>query len=210
MSVWKKQKEKENEKTGSYCKVAKELLWDKFLSQQVVTPYDTPLQMELRDWVCALFYNGIVPELEKKGYDLGKNKKQAANEFMNLLFQFHRSWKTNTNFSYIGNFAAANAEHLTLEDEDYFFRKCDDIFWNKLKKDFAVSKVADESDFAIKLWEMIPIFVFEMINKSTSNAVQEMEELLAWLDEDEGNYISDDQTTQKKDIDPYLQDYWNK
>ena len=62
------------------------------------------------------------------------------------------------------------------------------------------------SEFSEILRNDLPTVVFFSLDLPKSNATIELQEHLKWEDEDEEE--SEQKDTRKKDIDPYLLDYW--
>jgi hypothetical protein len=215
-AIWKKNINNKNkdELAVSNYNIRRYLRWNKFIHKTLKTISEEPIEMELCDWVCALLYDGIFPELSEKGYNLGVSSREVANDFMNYLFNFETAWNSGQICRFIGQFAYNNYHNLTLEDEEFFFKRFDTEFWKNMKSYFEIEQFSDESDFANALWEKIPVIIFEMINKNTSNAVFEMEEFLSCIDNNDSSYVYNEETStvvvKSREIDPYIQDYWAK
>lgn len=204
---------KKDQLSVSFYRTQRAIEWERFIHMPLRSITEEPDEIELRDWVRALLYDGIFVAMDQNGYNLGINPHQVANDFMNYLFHFKAAWNNGRPCKFIGAFAADNYRNLTLEDEEFFFKRFDTNFWENMRRSFAIELFADESDFAQVLWENIPIIIFEMVNRNTSNAVLEMEEFLSYMNDVDSGYVYDEAVTavaKTREIDPYIQDYWTK
>lgn len=166
--------------------------WSKWLKTEynvaplnAVEDYYVPTHV----WIKSLVVDGIAPILTKANYVFKYPIDITVNKYMNFIYQLdHGRQRRYKNM-------------CTNDDQEYFHSfKCTVETWKKLKRDFYIEYLADDSEFAEKLWFELPYFIFEMLNIPKSNATEELNELLEWEDEE-------DSDGEKKSIDPYLIDH---
>ena len=149
-------------------------------------PNNEPEYIPVHIWVKSLVTNGIIPILVKSGYSFKYSTDIIISKFLNFIYQFDNGRRRR----YTNSF--------TDDDQEFFHSfKCTFERWKKLKKEFYIEHFADDGDFAEKLWLELPNYIFELINIDKSHATEELNQKLAWEDEEESD-------NEKKNIDPYL------
>lgn len=153
-------------------------------------------------WVESLIYEGLVPEMKKRGYVFSTNDQGVVNTFLNYLFHFENSYHTMKECRYIGKHG--REMDWCTEDYAYFLDyTCPPFVWEQLREQFPIEHLSDESDFSQRLWNDIPFAVFFMLDLKNSPSSSDLENRIAWLDTDE----DEEQQRRRHITDPYLLDY---
>ena len=153
------------------------------------------------EWMTYLIEDDLLPYLYEKGYMLSISDMRFIEKLLNHLYSFEKDYlKGRHTRSY-------NTTPHRNEDYEYFFNvKCPDFFWTKLERDNAIEWFADRDQFASRVWIELPFWVAQYIDFKNSPATIELNRQLVGTDvEDEP--ISEE--SKRKDLDPYVQDYYH-
>lgn len=155
-------------------------------------------------WAESLIYEGLVPEMKKRGYVFSTNDHGVVNSFLNYLFHFENSYYAMKECQYIGKHG--RTMDWSTEDYAYFLDyKCPPFVWKQLRDQFPIEHFSDEGDFSQSLWNDIPYAVFFMIDLKNSPSSDELEARIDWLDTDDEEERG--QQRKRHILDPYLLDY---
>jgi hypothetical protein len=153
------------------------------------------------EWMTYLIEDDILPELYKKGYMLVIPKRDFIEKLLNHLYSFERDYLK-------GRCARSYKTTPHREDDyEYFFNiKFPDEFWYRVSKNNAIEWFADEDAFAYRVWIELPFWVAQYIDFKNSSATSELKDAGFETISDDENMLYEQK---KKDVDPYVQDYYN-
>lgn len=152
------------------------------------------------EWMTNLMEYDLLPQLYIKGYVLVLSDKKFIEKILNHLYSFEKD--------YTAAIPARIYETTPHRNEDYeyfFNKKFSDNFWKNLARNNSVEWFADGDQFAERVWIELPFWVAQYIDFKNSSATEELNnQLIGTSMEDE--FITDE--SKKKDIDPYVKDYY--
>jgi len=176
-----------------------EMKWKLWLNREFY--YETSDEpVTTAQWMTYMIEDGLLEQLYHKGYILTIQDREFIGKLLNHLYSFEKD--------YLQGIPARTYETSAHRNEDYeyfFNKKFPDVFWKQLAKDNAIEWFADGDQFASRVWIELPFWVAQYIDFRNSPATEELNNLLVGTDA-EDETISDE--PKKKDLDPYVQDYY--
>lgn len=173
--------------------------WLKWLRMPLRDEYEEV--WKVHEWIHSLCVDGIIPMLNKYGYVINLSEKEFVNCMMNYMYRwYNHNAKGHISCIYRCKCKKNNA----TEDDEWYFHsmRVENEKWEDLKKLFFIEDYADDSEFAYRLWNDIPFFVFKHININDSPATSVLDEMMTYED-DENNSDNDGYNR----VDPYIADY---
>jgi hypothetical protein len=155
-------------------------------------------------WAKDLVYEHILPTLNTAGYMLSCPTATFLNCLLNYMYRHEQDYWAVEPTIFMCTHACGCTTHAATDAGEHFHnRKLPPAKWNTIWKRVGIAHWSDESDFAVRFWTDLPHIVFAHVDHVGSNASKELAELLYVEDEEENST-----TSKKKDIDPYLLDYY--
>jgi hypothetical protein len=180
--------------------------WDTFLKTEwlVISGAKTYETVPTHVWAYDLTHSHIIPLLQSSGYVLSCNTAEFVNCLLNSMYRHIQDSHAMEPTLYMCKHACACSKEITADVEEHFHgRKFPPNVWEAMRKRVGIEQWSDESDLAVRFWTDLPHLVLAHTDLVASNMAGEMEEFLNAEDDEEGSA-----TSKKKDIDPYLLDYY--
>jgi hypothetical protein len=140
--------------------------WKAFL----VRPNDVLRSKPIRtcDWVETLLHFGVLPELNRQGYNLIVDQQTLATCVLNHLYR-HEQDAAHCKFTL---YKCSHESCCQRYPEEYerFCELLPESTWSAFRKSCQVADFADESWFADRIWNAIPDIVFAHVCLDTSPA----------------------------------------
>uniref|UniRef100_A0A6C0ANZ2 Uncharacterized protein n=1 Tax=viral metagenome TaxID=1070528 RepID=A0A6C0ANZ2_9ZZZZ len=151
----------------------------------------TPIPIHV--WASSLVEDGILPILKDKGFTLSVPPETLTNCLLNYMFLMNEA-------KFHGKITKYRCKHeLTIRflmDQFEYFHQLEmgpDV-WNHLKHKFQICYLADQEDYAYRLWLELPHIVFSHLKLEGSEANRRLENMLRVYDEDEEDDSESDST----------------
>lgn len=156
--------------------------WGTFLRRQQEVQGAPPIRVCV--WVETLLHFGVLPELRQRGYTVSIDQQQLATCILNYLFRHEKDFAQ----SKLTTYCCAHAIHheSSLEEYEFYTERVPDSVWQQLRTTFAAEWLADEGEFADRVWRHLPDIVFSHIDQEGSPAYAQFWALNAPMDEEEG------------------------
>ena len=184
----------------------RERRWDTFLRTEwlVITGDETYETVQTHIWAQDLVYDKLVPLLNQHGYTFSCTTAEFLNCLLNYMYRhIQDSWALEPT-TYMCKHACECRKRLAADAEEHFHeRKLPPAVWEQLRRRVQIEEWSDTSDFAVRFWTDLPHIVFAHIDLVESTV---MHELTDWVDNEDEEETST--TSKKKEIDPYLLDYY--
>ena len=141
-------------------------------------------------WTQSLVDNGILPLLKDKGFTLSVPTETLTNCLLNYMFLMNEA-------KFNGKISKYRCKHectirFSMDQFEYFHQmEMGQDIWNQLKRDFQICFLADQEDYAYRLWLELPHIVFSHLKLEGSEANRRLENMLRIYDEDEEDSESD-------------------
>ncbi len=177
--------------------------WEQFLRArwEIITSDSSYETIATHEFAYDLVHSHLAPLMTQTGYIF----KCSKNEFVGCLLNYMYRWNndfwdaTTTTYRCIHDNC-----RVSLDTEEHFHsRKLPPPVWAQMRKRVGVAYWADEEEFATHFWNCLPHIVFSHIDFDGSNATRELQDLLRYEGEEE-----ESTTSKKKEIDPYMLDYY--
>lgn len=183
----------------------RERRWDTFLRTEwlVISTEEEYETVPTHIWAYDLVFDKLEPLLRKNGYSFSCTTGDFLNCLLNYMYRhIQDSWAMEPTL-YMCKHACRCKR--TMEAEEHFHtRKFPPDVWEQLRQRVQIEEWSDESDFAMRFWTDLPHIVFSHIDLVQSTAMGELEDWVCNEDEESESTAS----KKKKEIDPYLLDYY--
>ena len=180
--------------------------WDTFLKTEwlVLSGSEAYETVPTHIWAYDLVHNQIAPLLQKSGYVLACSTTEFLNCLLNTMYRHIQDSHCMEPTRYMCKHTSNCDKQLRNDAEEHFHgRKCPPTIWEMMRKRVRIEYWSDENDFAVRFWTDLPHIVFAHLDHVESSATKELEMYLCNEDEED-----DSTTSKKKEIDPYLLDYY--
>jgi hypothetical protein len=170
--------------------------------------------LKLCTWVQTLVQTHLLPALTAQGYILTINSSILIGCILNVLYRHQHDTDTMRVTTYMCSHGRASRNafdkvlieyEAALEDrrlrrqpimihpviernelfDFYMAYKCPTPFWQALRHKISIEQYADDSDFANRIWNDLPMIVYWHIDHEKSPATDELDHM--FLDPDDEN-----------------------
>jgi hypothetical protein len=177
--------------------------WQAFLRArwEVITMESGYETMATHEIAYDLVYTHLAPVLTRAGYVFKCSKDDFVGCLLNYMYRCDSNYWHGAPSTY--RCAHANCRTSSDMEEHFYSRKLPPHVWDAMRKQVGVAYWADDDEFAAHFWGYLPHIVFVHIDFVNSNATHDLQDLLRYEGEEE-----DSTPSKKKEIDPYLLDYY--
>jgi len=152
-------------------------MWRQFLLRELAVPGGGKVQ--LYRYMECLLRDGIYPLLRGKKYNLACGPKELTGCLLNYLLRHEQDYKKRVFTTY----CCKHHSDVYPEEHEFYEEQIPDTAWDALKAEFAVDWLADNGDFAARLWRNIPLIILSHLDMENSPANEVLYESLKTYDE---------------------------